>query len=635
MRQPVIWTTNGEENMALVSPSRTRDVRLGELDVALDRRSDGTIYARSPIALGPYDRCVTDWLAHWAKTAPDRIFLAERDKTGGWRSLTYAQTHAKVRALGQALLTRNLSVERPIIILSGNSIDHALLALAALYVGIPFAPISTAYSLISSDYARLKHIVALLTPGLVFADHGLAYGAALAATIGEDIEIAVAEAPPPGRRVTDFATLVSTQATAAVDRANTAVGPDTIAKFLFTSGSTALPKGVINTQRMMCSNQAMIEYFMPFLRDEPPVLVDWLPWNHTFGGNHNFGIVLRHGGTLYIDEGKPVPGAIEATVRTLRDIAPTVYYNVPKGFETLLPYLSADSALAQNFFSRLRLNFFAGAGLSQHVWDALDEIAVATCGERIYMLSGLGSTETSPSALFCTKETCRSGGVGLPLPGNELKLVPNGEKLEARIKGPNVTPGYWRQDDLTQKAFDEEGYYCFGDALRFADEREPRRGFFFDGRVTEDFKLATGTWVSVGPLRARFIQAFAPLVKDVVITGHDREAVGVLVFPDLDACRDLAGLDKTATAADVLVHPALHVDMSRRLAHFAAQATGSSNRVTRALLLEDLPSIDAGEITDKGSINQRAVLKHRAAQVEALYSDTASAQVITAEALSA
>jgi feruloyl-CoA synthase len=330
-----------------------------------------------------------------------------------------------------------------------------------------------------------------------------------------------------------------------------------------------------------------------------------------------------------------VPGAIEATVRTLRDIAPTVYYNVPKGFETLLPYLSADSALAQNFFSRLRLNFFAGAGLSQHVWDALDEIAVATCGERIYMLSGLGSTETSPSALFCTKETCRSGGVGLPLPGNELKLVPNGEKLEARIKGPNVTPGYWRQDDLTQKAFDEEGYYCFGDALRFADEREPRRGFFFDGRVTEDFKLATGTWVSVGPLRARFIQAFAPLVKDVVITGHDREAVGVLVFPDLDACRDLAGLDKTATAADVLVHPALHVDMSRRLAHFAAQATGSSNRVTRALLLEDLPSIDAGEITDKGSINQRAVLKHRAAQVEALYSDTASAQVITAEALSA
>src|ERR1700733_5203199 len=359
MRQPVIWTTNWEENIAPDSPSRTRDVRLGDLDVALDRRSDGTIYARSPAALGPYDRCVTDWLAHWAKTAPDRIFLAERDKTGGWRSLTYAQTHAKVRALGQALLTRNLSVERPIIILSGNSIDHALLALAALYVGIPFAPISTAYSLISSDYARLKHIVALLTPGLVFADHGLAYGAALAATIGEDIEIAVAEAPPPGRRVTDFATLVSTQATAAVDRANAAVGPDTIAKFLFTSGSTALPKGVINTQRMMCSNQAMIEYFMPFLRDEPPVLVDWLPWNHTFGGNHNFGIVLRHGGTLYIDEGKPVPGAIEATVRTLRDIAPTVYYNVPKGFETLLPYLSADSALAQNFFSRLRLNFFA------------------------------------------------------------------------------------------------------------------------------------------------------------------------------------------------------------------------------------------------------------------------------------
>ncbi len=562
--------------------------------------------------------------------APERTFLAERDKTGHWRSLSYAQTRAKARALGQALLNRDLSAERPILILSGNSVDHALLALASLYVGIPFAPISPAYSLLSSDFAKVKHIVSLLTPGLVFADNGQSYAKAIASCVADEIELVVSDAPPNGRPVSDFSALVSTRETPAVDAAHAAVGPDTIAKFLFTSGSTALPKGVINTHRMMCSNQAMIEYFMPFLREEPPVLVDWLPWNHTFGGNHNFGIVLRHGGTLYIDEGKPMPGAIEATVRTLRDIAPTVYYTVPKGFETLLPFLYADKALAQNFFSRLKLNFFAGAALPQHVWDALDDVAVATCGERIYMLSGLGATETAPAVFFCTKETCRSGGVGLPVPGNELKLAPNGEKLEARVKGPNVTPGYWRQDELTRKAFDEEGFYCLGDALRFADEKKPHLGFFFDGRITEDFKLATGTWVSVGPLRARFIQAFAPLVKDVVITGHNEEAVGVLIFPDLDACRALTRLGAGATAAEILAHPVLREEFRRRLTRFAAEATGSSSRVTRARLLEEPPSIDAGEITDKGSINQRAVLGRRAALVQELYG-VGSERVIRAE----
>jgi feruloyl-CoA synthase len=612
--------------------ARTREIVLGELDVTIERASGGIIYARSPIPLPPYDQRVTERLDHWARIAPERAFIAERDGKGQWRSLTYGEVRAKARQLAQALLARNLSPQRPIAILSGNSIDHALLALAALMVGIPFAPISTAYSLMSGDYSRLRHIIALLTPGLVFADNGQRYANAIAATVPEDVEVVISEAPPAGRTVTDFATLLATQVTAAVDAAHAAVGPDTIAKFLFTSGSTALPKGVINTHRMMCANQTMIEYYMPFLRDEPPVLVDWLPWNHTFGGNHNFGIVLRHGGTLYIDEGKPMPSAIEATARSLREIAPTVYYNVPKGFETLLPYLHADKALAQNFFSRLRLNFFAGAGLSQHVWDALDDVAEATCGERIYMLSGLGATETAPASIFCTKETCRSGGVGLPVPGNELKLVPNGEKLEARVKGANVTPGYWRQDDLTRQAFDEEGYYCFGDALRFADESDPKKGFFFDGRVAEDFKLASGTWVSVGPLRARFIQAFSPLVKDAVITGHDRDEVGVLIFPDFERCREQAGLDATTTNAEILASPQLCRDIRRSLTQFARDAQGSSSRVTRALLLDALPSIDAGEITDKGSINQRAVLRHRAALVEALYADAGS-EVIKVEAM--
>lgn len=617
--------------MGLIAPAKIRDVPLGHLDVDVENGRDGVIYARSPIPLPAYDARITDRLDHWAHVAPDRTFIAERDGTGGWRSFTYAQTRAKARALGQALLNRNLSAERPILILSGNGVDHALLALGALYVGIPFAPISPAYSLISSDFSKLKHIVSLLTPGLVFADKGQSFAKAIAACVAEDVEVVVSDAPPPGRIITDFSTLLATAPTAAVDTAHAAIGPDGIAKFLFTSGSTALPKGVINTQRMLCSNQVMIEHYMPFLRDEPPILVDWLPWNHTFGGNHNFGIVLRHGGTLFIDEGKPMPSAIEATVRALREIAPTVYYNVPKGFETLLPYLNADKGLARNFFSRLKANFFAGAGLPQHVWDALDDVAVATCGERVFMLSGLGATETAPAAFFCTKETSRSGGVGLPLPGNEVKLVPNGEKLEARVKGPNVTPGYWRQDELTRKAFDDEGFYCLGDALKFADRQQPRLGFFFDGRVTEDFKLATGTWVSVGPLRTRFIETFAPLVKDIVVTGHDEEEVGALIFPDLEACRALAGLSAAATAAEILAHPKVRDAFSRHLTRFATKATGSSSRVTRAILLEDLPSIDAGEITDKGSINQRAVLRNRAHLVQALYSNGTSADVIRAE----
>jgi feruloyl-CoA synthase len=613
--------------------ARTREIVLGELDVTIERGSGGVIYARSPIPLLPYDKRVTERLDYWAQIAPERTFLAERDTKGQWRSLTYGEVRAKVRPLAQALLARNLSPQRPIVILSGNSVDHALLALAALMVGIPFAPISTAYSLMSGDYERLRHIIALLTPGLVYADTGRRYSPAIAATVPQDVEVVVSDAPPPGRAASEFAALLSTPVTEAVDAAHAAVEPDTIAKFLFTSGSTAMPKGVINTQRMMCANQVMIEYYMPFLRDEPPVLVDWLPWNHTFGGNHNFGIVLRHGGSLYIDEGKPMPGAIEATVRTLREVAPTVYYNVPKGFETLLPYLGADKALARNFFSRLQCNFFAGAGLSQHVWDALDDIAEATCGERILMLSGLGATETAPAAIMCTKETCRSGGIGLPLPGNEVKLVPNGEKLEARVKGANVTPGYWRQDEITRKAFDEEGFYSLGDAIRFADESEPKRGFFFDGRVAEDFKLASGTWVSVGPLRARFIQAFAPLVKDVVIAGHDRDEVGVLILPDFDRCRERAGLDATATNAEILADPQLRDEIRRRLTQFARDAKGSSSKVTRALLLEVLPSIDAGEITDKGTINQRTVLRHRAGLVEALYADAGSHEVIEVEAV--
>jgi feruloyl-CoA synthase len=610
-----------------------RPVKLGPADVAVERRGDGAILLRSPHPLPDYPKNLTQRLAHWAAAAPDRVFLAQRDAAGGWRTLSYAQAIASVRAIAAALLQRDLSVERPIAILSGNDIEHALIGLAAMHVGIPYAPISVPYSLLSQDFGKLKTIIEILTPGLVFAANGPAFGRAIAAAVPNNVEIVVTTSSPPDRPATPFATLLQAQPSAAVEAAHANVGPDSIAKILFTSGSTGQPKGVINTQRMLCANQAMIRCGFAFFADEPPVLVDWPPWNHTFGGNHDFGLVLDNGGSFYIDEGRPLPGAIEATVRNLRDVGPTIYLNVPKGFEMLLPYLRSDAALRQRFFSRLKVLFYAGASLAQHVRDELQELAIATTGERIIFLSSLGSTETAPAALACTVESERTGNIGLPLPGVELKLVPRAEKFEARLRGPNITPGYWRSPALTAEAFDDEGFYKIGDALKFADPADPAKGLLFDGRLAEDFKLATGTWVSVGPLRAAFIAHCAPLVRDVVLTGADRDEVAALVFPDLDACRALApDLAPDAPAATLLADAALRAAFARLLAALAAPARGTSNRVTRALLLAEPPSLDIGEMTDKGSINQRAVLVHRAALVEELYAEPPPARVIVVRA---
>jgi feruloyl-CoA synthase len=534
-----------------------------------------------------------------------------------------------MRAIAEALLHRDLSPERPVAILSGNDIEHALLGLAAMHVGIPYAPISVPYSLMSQDLGKLKAIVASLTPGLVFAADGQMFARAIDGAVPRDAEVVVTANPPASRPATLFAALADAAPSAAVDAAHQRTGPDTIAKILFTSGSTGQPKGVINTQRMLCSNQAMIRSTLAFVADEPPVLVDWPPWNHTFGGNHDFNLVLVNGGSFYIDEGKPLPGAIAATVRNLREIAPTVYLNVPKGYEMLLPHLRSDAALRENFFSRLKVLFYAGASLAQHVWDELQQLAIATTGERIIFLSSLGSTETAPAALAATIECERPGNIGLPMPGVELKLVPAEGKLEARLKGPNITPGYWRAPALTAEAFDEEGFYRLGDALKFAEAGDPAQGLLFDGRIAEDFKLATGTWVSVGPLRAAFIAHCAPLVRDVVIAGPDRDDLAVLVFPDIDVCRALArDLPADAPAADVVGHAGVRGEFARLLGTLARTSTGSSNRICRAILLADLPSLDVGEITDKGSINQRAVLAHRLAAVEELYMPTPSPRVI-------
>lgn len=596
-----------------------RPVRLGPRDVVMDQRPDGTVYLRSPRPLPDYPEKLTDRLKHWAAVAPDRVFFADRDERGAWRRVTYREALHSVRAIGTALLERNLSAERPILILSGNDVDHALLSFAAQYIGVPYSPISPAYSLISSDFGKLRYIVELLTPGLVFVADGSVFAKAIEAVVPPGVEIVVVRNSLPRQPTTLFSQLLATQPRAAVDAANDRVGPDTIAKFLFTSGSTGNPKAVINTQRMLCSNQAMILSSFAYLADEPPVLLDWAPWNHTAGGNHNVGLVLYNGGSFYIDDGKPTTNGIEATVRNLHDVAPNWYFNVPKGYDALIPHLRADRALRQKFFSNVKILFAAGAGLAQHQLKAMQDLAVETCGERVLFSAGFGSTETGPFAMILLWHEERSGNLGVPGQGVEIKLAPIEGKLELRVRSPSVTPGYWRTPELTAKAFDAEGFYKMGDAVKFVDPNDAGKGFWFDGRVTEDFKLDTGTWVSVGPLRAKFIDHFGHYVKDVVIAGLDREAIGALVFPDLEHCRALAALPADASAQEVVHDPKVHGAMQALLRSLAKSATGSSNRVTRAILLAEPPSIDAGEMTDKGSINQRAVLSHRAALVEALY----------------
>jgi feruloyl-CoA synthase len=614
--------------MAQPAAAPLRPVRLGALDAVLERRADGAILVRCAQPLGFFHNTLSEPLEHWAKAAPDRVFLGQRDADGRWRTRTYAQVLTHVKRIGAALLRRGLSAERPIAVISGNDIEHALLGLAAVYVGIPYAPISAAYSLMSSDFGKLRTIIDLLTPGLVFASDGSAYDRAIAAAVPENVELVVTRNPPANRKATLFADLIGPEDASAVAAAHAKVTPDTIAKFLFTSGSTGQPKAVINTHRMLCSNQAMIAAGFAFVTDEPPVVIDWLPWSHTFGSNHNFYLVLVNGGSLYIDDGNPTPPGVPKTARNLREIAPTIYFNVPKGYEALVAHFRADLELRRNFFSRLKVLFYAGAALNQTTWDDLTRLAIEATGERIIFLSSLGSTETSPLALACTWDFDKAGNIGLPCPGVELKLVPNEGKLEARLRGPHITPGYWRQEQLTREAFDVEGFYKIGDALKFADPDDPGKGLLFDGRIAEDYKLSTGTWVSVGPLRARFIDHFAPYVRDVVFAGADRDDIAVLVFPDIEACRKLAGATSDATPAAIAASPKVRDKFKSLLASLAAISPGSSTRVARALLMAEPPSMDRAEMTDKGSINQRAVLKNRAALVEALYAEPRPADVI-------
>ncbi len=567
-------------------------LRYAPAEVNVEKRADGAVILRSPQPLKPYARAVGDWLLHWYERAPDRTFIAER-KGEGWRRVSYRDALSDARRIGQALLNLGLDANKPVAILSDNSVDHALLALGAMHVGVPVAPISPAYSLMSKDFARLKYIFELLKPGLVFAAEPEKFALALAAI---------------GATSTPVTRLLEVNPGSTLEVAFSRLTPDTIAKILFTSGSTGTPKGVINTHRMLCSNQQSWAQLWPFVEDKPLTLVDWLPWNHTFGGNACFNMILRNGGTLYIDGGKPAPGLIDTTAKNLREISPTMYFNVPRGFDLLMPMLEQDAALRRSFFRELDMVFYAGAALPQNLWERLEKLAVVEKGGALAMLSAWGSTETAPMASCVHYPIERAGVVGGPAPGCELKLLPSGGKLEVRVKGANVTPGYFRRGDLTKAAFDEEGYYCIGDAMKFADPAAPEKGLVFDGRVAEDFKLTTGTWVHTGTIRVKLIAAGNPIIQDAVVTGHDRNEIGALVFLNPSAIKDLSNEKIKQKLSEALT--------------ILAREGGSSTHPARLLAMSEPPQIDGNEITDKGYINQRAVLERRTALVEKLYSNS-------------
>jgi feruloyl-CoA synthase len=611
-----------------VSKPPFRDIAFAPPKVERIDIGEGGFLLRSPELLGPCAASIGHMLRGWAERDPDREFLVERDCSGQWQRVTYGEAWRHANAIAQAVLERGCSAERPVMVLSGNSIDHGLLMLGCFIGGVPIVPVSVAYSLMSQDHAKLRHIFGEIRPRLLYAAQAPMFAKALAALDLTGVALVVGSNPPEDMAATRFAELLAAKPGVAAQRAFERVGPDTIAKVLYTSGSTGRPKGVINTQRMLTSNQRMIELTWPFLREQALTLLDWLPWNHTFGANHNFNLVIAQGGTLYIDAGRPAPGLIEETIRNLREISPTIFFNVPAGFNFVLPYLENDEALARRFFSNLRLIFYAGAALSQDLWERLEALAIKTTGRRVPMVSSWGSTETAPLATAGHLLIERAGVIGLPPPGVELKFVPSGSKLEIRVKGPNVFPGYWQRPDLTGEAFDGDGFYRIGDAARLADGDDASKGIVFDGRVAEDFKLATGTWVHAGALRIAAIAAAAPLLQDAVVAGQDRDYVGLLAWVNPGALQQIGKGNGGSNAREMLRAPEVVAHVRTGLAVHNRSQAGSSMVIRRVMLMAEPPSIDANEITDKGYINQRAVLERRAALVEALYADSPGADVI-------
>jgi feruloyl-CoA synthase len=592
-------------------------------DVKCERRDDGSIILQSNHTLKPYEKHVPAFLAKWGTEAPDRLWLAQRrGPSRDWLKVTYGEAKRHVDAVTQALLDRGLGPDKPVMILSSNSIEFALLTMAAMQARVPVAPVSPAYSLMSQDHAKLKYVFDLIRPGLVFVQNGEIYARALAALDLEGVLLVHVDKAPPERQSLPWSDLVATNPTDAVARSIAAIEPKTIGKFLFTSGSTGVPKAVINTQEMMCANIAMGQMARTRKPGDPsPVQLDWLPWNHTMGGNATFQGNLAEGGATWIDDGKPLPGLFEETIRNLREVSPTNFANVPAGYAMLATALEKDEALARSFFKNLNSLAYGGATLPDDLYERMEALAVKYTGYRIPFITGWGATETAPTATTVHWASERVGLIGLPFPGVQLKMVPTGEegRYELRLKSVIVTPGYHKQPELTAQMFDDEGFYKIGDAGRFVDPEDPSWGLVFDGRVVEDFKLMSGTFVLVGTLRTTAIAAASPVLQDAVVCGEGRDHVGLLGFPNFAACRRVAGDEAMKLSNEELIrHPAVVATVRDGLARMN-EVGGSSMQVRRVLLMTEAPSVDGNEMTDKGYINQRATLERRKALVEKLY----------------
>ncbi len=604
------------------------EISILEPRVTMTPGDDGVIYIKSQDKLDPYPKRLTDRLVNWAYEIPTHTFLGQREENGDWRRLTYGAAFAKAQAIGQYLLQKEVSKECPVVMMSSNSIEYAIMKLACMHVGIPFSPISPAYATKSKDYGKLKHCINLLTPGLIFVEDGVAFEKPMKET-AEGVSILAVHNVLEDQD--DFNDAVNTTVTKEVENAFAKITGDTIAKILFTSGSTGMPKGVINTHGNMLHNAQQTVQTFPFMANGGFHIISWLPWNHTFGGNSDFGLTLFNGGSLHIDDGNPTPKGIAKTIRNLREVAPTIFYNVPKGFEEILPYLKEDKELSKHVFSRLKMFFYAGASMPQHVWDGLEQLAYDTIGKRLFIATGLGMTEASPSALFNTEFNSVPGRLGVPVPELEVKLVPDEDKMEARFRGKNLTPGYWRNPEATAKAFDEEGYYKTGDAVKIIDPNDISKGMLFNGRIAENFKLVSGTWVNVGVVKAGLIKQGDGLIVDAVITGHDKTYISAIVIPELNFCRKLADLPASASIKDIVQHPSVKNALQKVINELGAKSTGSSTCIRKAIYADFELSGDKGEVTDKGSVNQRAILRNRKEVAELLYQEQVSKEVILYE----
>ena len=610
--------------------SKLRAVKIGWPEADIREDATGVQYVTNKESLADYPRALFDRFDEWAELQPDRIALADRKNNNGWRTRSYAEIRDQSLAIGECLLANGCTPERGLAILAPNSVDHALLALGAMRAGIPYGPITPAYALMSTNYDKLAYVMSLMNPAMVYVDEMTPFSEALDASVPKDCKRLSGNGDSDGLL---FADALATQPGSAIEAASASVNGDTVVKLLFTSGSTGMPKAVINTQRMMSSNQEMIRAGYAYIQNEPPVMVDWLPWNHTAGGNHNFGLCLYNGGSLYIDEGKPTPRLIDNTVRNITDVSPSIYFNVPKGYEMLVDAMEDNVDLRNSFFRRLKLIQYAGAGLSDHVLKRLREMAVETVGEEVTIVTGYGATETAPFATMPVSPMKIAGAIGLPAPGLELKLVPNGEKTELRLRGPSITPGYWGEPDKTASAFDEEGFYCIQDAVRWLDPDDTAQGLMFDGRLAEDFKLSSGTWVNFGKLRSGLIAACAPIVRDVVLTGHDKDFLGALLFLDVEQARRLNESLSALNEAELAEHPLVQEHVQMAIDQLAAQGTGSSNRIRRVMIMSEAASLQTGEMTDKGSINQGAVLRRRADLVDGIYAEESGDNILEAASL--